>query len=94
MFDFEPEASKSHDPSNRISIKGLVRAIFPRKTNPDWHLDTLSFRPLNDRPSPVSGVPSADGPIATIARIELNAKNGLPLDYGLPPNALNQPDAP
>lgn len=59
-----------------------------------WLRDRLSFVPLYDRGGPVSLSPSADGPIGTLARIELNARRGRPLDFGLEPNQLNQQDSP
>lgn len=75
-----------------LGALNIARHIRNRRRG--WKLDLLSFRPLHDRPSPISTTASATGPIGTLARIEMNARAGRPLEDGLPPDALNQPNAP
>lgn len=45
--------------------------------------ENLNGMPYLDRGSPVSLAPSADGPIATLARLELNHRKHRPLDEGI-----------
>lgn len=80
----------------RFSVSGLARALnkWRQDRRDGWRQDYLSFQPLHDRPSPLSLSASADGPIGTIVRIEINARNGLPHEDGLPPDPLNEPGAP
>jgi hypothetical protein len=64
----------------------------------DFRQESYNVRngmPYLDRGGPVSLSPSADGPLSTLARIELNARSGRPLEEGLDhPDQLNQRGAP
>lgn len=92
---FEEELEALTDDSKLLSFKGIARAIKQvRHGRSGWKLDLLSFRPLHDRGGPVALSAGADGPIGTLARIELNHQEGRPPEDGLPPDALNQPGAP
>lgn len=76
-----------------LGVLNIARHIRNRRNG--WRYGRLDFIPLLDRPALVSLSPSADGPIGTLARIELNARDGRLLDEGLDhPNQLNQPGAP
>jgi hypothetical protein len=54
-----------------------ILKLFRRSGRSEWKRDTLSFRPLHDRSGRLTVASSADGPIATLARIEMNAEDGL-----------------
>ena len=61
-----------------------------------WRFEPIGgFEPLLDTHSPrtLTLAPSADGPIGTLARIELNSRQGRSLDEGLT-HSLNDPEAP
>jgi hypothetical protein len=74
-----------------FSLRGLSRVL---KNLPNMLRYSLDYVPLYDRPAPLSLTPSANGPIATLSRIELNERRGRPLDEGLSsPDQLNQPGA-
>jgi hypothetical protein len=59
-----------------------------------WLPDFLSFRPLLDRGGPISISADADGPIATLARIDRNVREGRVGKHGLPEDTTLGPDSP
>lgn len=89
-----PEYEESSIPV--LGALNLARHIRNRRNG--WrHSSGLEFIPLYDHtwPGTVSLSPSADGPIATLARIELNERRGRPLTEGLEdPDQLNKAGAP
>jgi hypothetical protein len=80
------------DPAENGALADGQDDGFPREGR--WWPDYLSFRPLYDRGGPISVTPSADGPIGTLARIELNIREGKDPGDGLPPDPLNDPESP
>jgi hypothetical protein len=60
-----------------------------------WALDLIGgFVPLNDRGGPISLSGDADGPLLTLAQIELNIREGRDAGFGLRPDPLNDPESP
>jgi hypothetical protein len=76
-----------------LGALNIARHIRNRRNG--WRSARFDMVPLYDRGGPISISPSADGPITTLARIELNERRGRPLDEGLDhPDQLNTPGAP
>ncbi len=92
----ELEPKQESNEVRLLSLDGLRRAVSSRRASKreGWRKDRLSFYPLNDRGGPVALEPSSDAALGTLATIELNKINGRPLDEGLYPGQLNDPNSP
>ena len=78
---------KSKDKTGLLPFRGLLRAL--------GRDETPAFRPIGEHYSPTLGVyQGPSGPIATLARVSQNVREGRSASEGLPPDPLNDPNSP
>jgi hypothetical protein len=84
----ENRSSESEENPKRLSLRERIGELIFGKE------EDLVLRPINDRGGSVGLYQGPSGPIVTIAKINDNVRHGRDPGYGLPPDALSDPNAP
>jgi hypothetical protein len=98
----DKEEKFSYPPELQFSLNSLLslrETIGLHKKRRDYRIlnDEKRYpvlRPLHDRGGRVSAYSGPSGPIVTITKIVDNISKGRPAGEGLPPDPLNDPNAP